>query len=493
MADEGNLSAEQTDQLSTFQEITQIESIEECKQILEAFSWNVESAIQNSFNEKDTQNQGPTNLEASHASSQASSHSSLNSIQPNTSANHLFQEFNNHTRNHFFNALNTSNNQQQPLPNVNVFTQRTLSYYAQNDRPVVPQGLFQWSMFFVAFPFKLIFSTLVDIAHAFWSFFFDSTALPVDYDPLANIAEFVIQYNTTFGTDHADFYQGSYSQAVNEAKRQLKFLVVYLHQNDNADCDTFARQTMTSPDLIQFLQNNAVFWACSKNLPEGKKVFNALKAKRCPFLGVIVYKRARMTLVSKIEGPVSAAELLLQLNAIFSENEAELVVARQEKEERNETQLIRQMQDQAYEESLKMDREKARLKREKEEAKAEEERLEKERIEREIANENEIENKRQRIRSKLAESIEPDASHPESIKVLIKLPTGSRHQRIFKKSEPVRNLYNFVYANEECPRNFEIASNFPHRVVECTEESEQTFEESGINQSMLLFVNDLDA
>jgi len=145
---------------------------------------------------------------------------------------------------------------------------------------------------------------------------------------------------------------------------------------------------MSSPDLIQFLQANAVFWACSKNLPEGQKVFNALKARRCPFLGVVVYKRARMTLVSKIEGPVSAAELLLQLNAIFSENEAELIVARQEKEERNETQLIRQMQDQAYEESLKVDREKARLRKEKEEAQLMEERIEKERLEKQIASEN---------------------------------------------------------------------------------------------------------
>jgi hypothetical protein len=67
MADDGNLSAEQTDKLIYFQvneenclhrtkfihqflfnyliitkEITHIDSIEECKQILEAFSWNIE-------------------------------------------------------------------------------------------------------------------------------------------------------------------------------------------------------------------------------------------------------------------------------------------------------------------------------------------------------------------------------------------------------------------------------------------------------------------
>jgi hypothetical protein len=45
MADDGNLTTEQMDQLICFQEITQIESIDECKQILEAFSWNVEVSL----------------------------------------------------------------------------------------------------------------------------------------------------------------------------------------------------------------------------------------------------------------------------------------------------------------------------------------------------------------------------------------------------------------------------------------------------------------
>lgn len=275
-------------------------------------------------------------------------------------------------------------------------TQRTLSYYGSpqgngNGLPagtVVPRGLFQWGYFLVAFPFKLILSTLVDIASAFWGFF-ESTSIPSDYDPLANIAEFAIQYNTEFGTNHVDFYQGSYAQAVSEAKREIKFLVVYLHQFDNnQDCIKFATETMPNPDLIEYLRANVIFWACSKNLPEGQKVYNALKARRCPFLGLIVYKGARMTLVSKIEGPISAAELLVQLSQLIADNEADLVVARADKAERNMTQLIRQEQDQAYELSLQADREKAKLKKEQQEAQLNAEKLEKQRLDDEVAREN---------------------------------------------------------------------------------------------------------
>ena len=73
-------------------------------------------------------------------------------------------------------------------------------------------------------------------------------------------------------------------------------------------------------------------------------MFNALKCKRSPFIGVIVNRRSRMSLVSRMEGPVGPGELLVQLAELFAENEAELVVARRDREERTETQMIRRQQ-----------------------------------------------------------------------------------------------------------------------------------------------------
>ncbi len=53
-------------------------------------------------------------------------------------------------------------------------------------------------------------------------------------------------------------------------------------------------------------------------------------------------------------------------------------------------------------------------------------------------------------------------------------------------------MHNFVFSNDECPLNFEIVI-FPHKIIECSFESETTLAEIGINQAMLLFVNDKDA
>jgi len=40
-------------------------------------------------------------------------------------------------------------------------------------------------------------------------------AIPLDYDPLANIAEFTVNYNQQFGVNHPEFFAGSYSQVAN--------------------------------------------------------------------------------------------------------------------------------------------------------------------------------------------------------------------------------------------------------------------------------------
>lgn len=85
---------------------------------------------------------------------------------------------------------------------------RTLSYHNQD---IVPRGFMQWGYFLIAFPFRLIYSTVFDLISFFWSFFEKNDV--VNYDPLANIAEFAIDYNKQYGAaNHPNFYEGSYSQ-----------------------------------------------------------------------------------------------------------------------------------------------------------------------------------------------------------------------------------------------------------------------------------------
>lgn len=189
----------------------------------------MESAVQNTFNDPIVNSPTSTTTMASYSSldldDQATSTAS-NSV--GGSIDSQINNNNNNSDHHLFSASSSllsrhmrpipsqptlqapRQSSQQPIPSVNILQPRTLSYPTNRMRP--PQGFFQWSLFLVSFPFKLIVSSLYELVSFFMALFDHSSAIPIDYDPLANIAEFTIDYNQKFGTNHPEFFAGSYYQ-----------------------------------------------------------------------------------------------------------------------------------------------------------------------------------------------------------------------------------------------------------------------------------------
>ncbi|CAG2064495.1 unnamed protein product, partial [Timema podura] len=60
-------------------------------------------------------------------------------------------------------------------------------------------------------------------------------------DPVRDVIEFIQTFEAKYGTEHPVFYQGTYSQALNDAKQELRFLLVYLHCEDHQDTERFCR------------------------------------------------------------------------------------------------------------------------------------------------------------------------------------------------------------------------------------------------------------
>ena len=57
----------------------------------------------------------------------------------------------------------------------------------------------------------------------------------------------------------------------------------------------------------------------------------------------------------RVEGHVAAEPLIERLEALFRDNEAFIVAARHDREERNMNQYIREEQDRAFQETLRQD------------------------------------------------------------------------------------------------------------------------------------------
>lgn len=123
--------------------------------------------------------------------------------------------------------------------------------------------------------------------------------------------------------------------------------------------------------------------------------------------------------------------------------------------------MIRQEQDEAYQQSLKADREK-QLKREAEtrlrESQEKAERERKEKLER-------LHTALMKLKSEISSKLPPEPmEHDENIvRLVFKLPDGTRVKRNFFTTDKVRTLYWFVFSIDKAPLQFKMTTNFPKR------------------------------
>lgn len=171
--------------------------------------------------------------------------------------------------------------------------------------------------------------------------------------------------------------------------------------------------------------------------------------------------------------------------------------------------IIREEQDQAYMESLKADQEKDR-KREEERKRKENEEMEKRQKEEDEQMQRE---KLIKLKYELVDRIPPEPAvlDSDAIRIVLKLPSGTRLERKFKRKDSVMSLYYYVFCHDQSPLKFQITTNFPRKELpgrppsledplwnkEVTAKSKSdvipTLDEIGLGKSEVLFVHDLEA
>jgi len=314
-------------------------------------------------------------------------------------------------------------------------------------------------------------------------------------DPLGDVMKFIQNFNERITEEHPVFYQGTYSQALNDAKRELKFLLVFLHADNQPESMAFCRDTLSNPEVIEYINRNMILWGCDISTPEGFRVSHSIGSRNLPNLVVICLRNNKMVVVGRSEGNCNAAELLRRLRSVVQENEIYLIQTRADRLERSMNQSIRQQQDAAYEQSLRADQEKERRKQEEREAarRAEEE------IERQRLAEQQRKVDLENMKLELAMSVpsEPAADATNVVNLVFKLPTGKRLERRFLSSHSLGDIFNYIFCHPDAPDSFEITANFPKRVLisDSTKDDVGTnsIDAAGLKNREVLFINDLDA
>ncbi|XP_057655911.1 FAS-associated factor 2 [Diorhabda carinulata] len=435
------LTTDQMEKVLQFQDLTGIEDITICRDVLQRHQWNLEVAVQEQLNIREGR---PTVY-------------ALESRPPAVVSDHLGQHF----------------------------------YYTP---PTDGSGSGFRGIFKTVFNFmwNMCYSTLITFLQL------GRRLLGIEFRPRTNpvqdVMDFIKLYEEKYSQTHPVFYQGTFSQVLNDAKRELRFLLVYLHDSKATDTDSFCNGTLSDHELIQYINQTFLFWGCSAQSGEGQKTSSAVRASHYPFLAVLVLKENRMTIVGRLEGYSNPQLLKQRLITIVNEYEINLVSARADRFEASINRSLRSQQDEAFMESLRADQEKERKKEEERKAKEEEQRrLEEERLaelERKETLEQEKINSLQRIPH------EPDATHPDAVHVVFKLPCGSRLERRFLKTHSLEAVFYFLFCHPNAPDSFEITTNFPKRILKCRREHHeqiQTLEQAGLKNKEVLFVNDLDA
>uniref|UniRef100_A0A0V0J1U0 FAS-associated factor 2 n=1 Tax=Schistocephalus solidus TaxID=70667 RepID=A0A0V0J1U0_SCHSO len=370
----------------------------------------------------------------------------------------------------------------------------------RRDRPI--GGWFQTFLNILLSPIYFTYNVFSSIISTFTSFLWPDPRTLVT-DPLGDVRNFIDTFKQTYAPVSEDsistdtiernttppFFEGTYAQALQEAKRSLRFLIVYLHCGSHEDTEEFCRQTLQHPITLAFLNDTqqCIFWACDINSPEGYRTSQIFREHSYPFVGVIglSVNRAhssssygppsRMALLGRIEGLVSATDFVEQLSNIINNNQTALLAARAEREERDFTNRLRREQDEAYAASLAADRAKdaertaaleAEAARAREAADAE-------------ARRQQLEVARRRRQQRWHRSLpqQPPQGTPGTVKLSTKLPNGNRAERIFSTQDSVKHLYYFIISQEGAPKNFDIEANFPKRILDCRPADESDIED----------------
>lgn len=270
-------------------------------------------------------------------------------------------------------------------------------------------------------------------------------------NPTDTSARFMREFEEEYGVTHGTlpFHEGGYAQAFDIAKRDLKHLLVILLSPEHDDTAPFVRDTLLSPDLVEYIKNptnNILLWAGTVQDAEAYQVANALNVTRFPFATLIAHTPSvSSTAMSKIAtsaGPVTAQDLISKFDAAIASHKEELDRLRAQRQEQQASRSLRQEQESAYERSLAQDREKARRRKEEEAAREKAEREERERGERKA----DLARKLAQWRRWRVQSVpgEPGTDLADAVRMSIRLPSGERVIRKFRAEADLEELYAFV-------------------------------------------------
>jgi len=271
--------------------------------------------------------------------------------------------------------------------------------------------------------------------------------------PAENARRFIREFSEEYGENSLPFAESGFNLTLDNAKNDLRFLLVVLLSPSHDENHTWVQETLLSSQMRSFLDSHReelVLWGGNVRDSEAYQVSSSLQCTKFPFAALVCQTTesgaSAMTVIMRAVGPMPASELVAKIGTAMTAHQAQLGAARAQRAEQQASRNLRQEQDSAYERSLAQDRERARRRREEEEAAA---RAEREAREQARALEKRKENIA-RWKQWRAHSLpkEPGAEVKDAIRISIRMTSGERIIRKFHADADLEELYAFVECYE---------------------------------------------
>jgi FAS-associated factor 2 len=272
--------------------------------------------------------------------------------------------------------------------------------------------------------------------------------------PKETAQRFRRDFEEEYGAHGVPFFEGGHAQALDTAKKDPKFLLTVLLSPEHDDTESFVRNTLLSPEVVNFINdpaNNVIVWGGNVLDSEAYQVAREYNCAKYPFSCVVCLTpkegSTRMGIVKRLAGPMTAESYLAGIQGAITKHGPDLNGVRSERAAQDMARDLRSQQDSAYERSLAADRERARQKREAAAAAAAAEKRAQEEAEAAVR----LQEQRRRWREWRATTIapEPDAAAKDAVRLALNMPPSSGAGRVIRRFASTTTL-DELYAFVEC-------------------------------------------
>ncbi|KAI1339268.1 hypothetical protein F5Y15DRAFT_83614 [Xylariaceae sp. FL0016] len=270
--------------------------------------------------------------------------------------------------------------------------------------------------------------------------------------PTDTASRFRREFEEEYGNNSLPFYEGGFAQALDLAKKDLKFLLIVLMSPEHDDTESFTRDTLLSPEVVAFVNdpaNNIILWGGNVLDSEAYQVSAEYNCTKYPFSCLVCLTpkegSTRMSIIKRLVGPLSSSTYLAEIQTAINKYSPDLAGVRAERTAQQVTRNLRTEQDDAYERSLARDRERARQRREAEAAAAAAEKKAQE--DAAAAELRELQRQQWRLWRSTTIAPEPETGAKDAIRLALKMPESSGTGRVVRKFAPsttIEELYAFV-------------------------------------------------